>query len=82
MLSEFRRFEEKAAVTVPDFLISRERSFVICCELCPDRDQISLEGEGLECGKVGLKMELGHGVISGSVVCTLAKLGQQGCEGY
>jgi hypothetical protein len=62
MLREFRRFEEKAAVTVSDFLISGKGRFVVCGELCPDRDQISLGGEGLECREVGLKMELGHGV--------------------
>lgn len=60
MLSQFRRFEKKAAMTVANFLIRRERGFVICGELCPDRDQISLGAEGLEGCEGGLKVELGH----------------------
>lgn len=68
-------------MTVADFLIGGEGGLIVCGELCPDRDQISLSGKGLECGEVGLKMELGHEWRNGPVVCTLGGLGQLGCVG-
>jgi hypothetical protein len=58
VLGEFGRFEEKAAASIPNFLISRKRGLIVSGDLCPDRNQISLGGECLEGREVGLEMKL------------------------
>ena len=44
MLGQFCGFEKETAMTVADFLIGGEGGLIVCGELCPDRDQISLGG--------------------------------------